>query len=73
MAIKWLKGLIFLLLTTCIFSVGQKGKKFTFSGKLAEIGIPASFLSGDWTGPTGLVVEDLASIDHLSIEQKKNG
>jgi hypothetical protein len=68
---KWSAGLFLLLLTTCIFSVEQKGKNFMFSGKLAEIGIPASSLSGDWSGPTGLVVEDLTSIDHLSAEQKK--
>jgi hypothetical protein len=41
-----------------------------FKGKVSTLGITASQLGSEWTGPTGLVIDDFKDLSNLSGEDK---
>ena len=58
-AIVRLLTLAALLLTLASNISAQDKATATFTGKVSALSIPATEIGGEWTGPTGLVVDDL--------------
>lgn len=49
---------------------GAAPQALKFVGKLSALSIPAEKLFGDWSGPTGLVVDDLNDLSDVPAEQR---
>src|SRR4030095_2780580 len=62
---------IALLITARAFADERAQPAATFKGKVSMLGIAASQLGSEWTGPTGLVIDDFKDLSNLSGEDKE--
>jgi len=63
--------IIAMLLTARAFADEPVQAAVVFKGKVSMLGIAASQLGSEWTGPTGLVIDDFKDLTNLSGEDKE--
>jgi hypothetical protein len=63
--------LTFLTLCSLVAGGGEDTKPAgTYAGKVSDLSVPAEKIGDQWTGPTGLVIDDFQKLGDLSDDEK---